>query len=324
MISYRLEGFTQKNTNLYNCRCILCGDSTKKKSKKRGFFYEKGGNLFYRCFNCEVSTTFYKFLEQIDPSIAKEYAVERFTNGASKHGNYTAPVIKTKKPVFSKKTKINLPSIADLPDDHLAKLYVIGRKLPKSSYKDLFYAEDFKKFVNEIYPENEKDLVDNDPRLIIPFRDEQCVLFAFQGRSLTDNKLRYITVKLKDELKLFGLDRINKNEMILVTEGPIDSLLLKNAVATADANLMVAEILGKDNIILINDNEPRNPHIVKQIQRCIDNDFKVCLFPETIKGKDINEMILNGFTSKKIHDIIEKNTFSGLQARMEFNKWKKC
>ncbi len=324
MISHRLDGFTQKNTNLYNCRCVLCGDSAKKKSKKRGFFYEKGGNLFYRCFNCEVSTTFYKFLEQLDPSVAKEYAVERFTNGASKHGNFKAPVIKTKKPVFSKKTKINLPSISELSDDHFAKTYVISRKLPKSSYKDLYYAEDFRKFVDEIFPENEKDLIDNDPRLIIPFRDEQGVLFCFQGRSLTNNKLRYITVKLRDELKLFGLDRINKNEPIKVVEGPFDAMLLKNAVATADANLMVAEYLGKDNIVLVNDNEPRNPHIVKQIEKYINNDFKVCLFPENIKEKDINEMVLNGFTTKKIHDIIEKNTFSGLQARMEFNKWKKC
>lgn len=322
-ISHRLEGFVQKNNNVWNCKCSLCGDSKKKKSKKRGFFYEKGGNLFYKCFNCEVSTTFYKFLEQFDGDVAREYAIERFASGASKHGNFKAPEIKTKKPVFAKKTSINLPSIADLPDDNIARKYVISRKLPKASYKDLYYAEDFKKFIDEIYPENEKNLIDNDPRLIIPFRSENGSLFAVQGRSLSLNPIRYITVKLKNELKLFGLDRINKKEKIMVVEGPLDALLLKNAVATADSNLAVAEFLGKDNIVLVNDNEPRNPQIVKQIKKYIDNGFTICLFPETIKYKDINDMVLGGMSKVQVQRIIDQNTFSGIRAEFELNKWKK-
>lgn len=323
IVSVRIDGFVQKNKDLWNCRCPFCGDSQKKKSKKRGFFYKKANNIFYRCFNCEQSTTLYKTIEYLDSSLAREYQLERFCDGGSKHGNYEKPKFISKKPVFLKKEGLNIPTISSLSEEHFAKQYVLGRKIPKGTHKDLYFAEDFKKFVQEIYPEYDKSLVDNDPRLIIPFRNENGDLFGFQGRALNKNPLRYITIKMNDNLKLFGLDKLNKREKIIVTEGPIDSLFLKNAVATADSNLMIAEYLGKDKLILVYDNEPRNSNIVKQIGKAIQNGFSVCLFPENFKGKDINEAILNGLTKPEVQRIIDTNTFSGLRANIEFNKWKK-
>ena len=103
----------------------------------------------------------------------------------------------------------------------------------------------------------------------------------------------------------------------------MDSLFVKNAVATADSNLTIAEYLGKDRLVLIYDNEPRNKAIVKQIERAIDKDFRVCIFPETFKGKDINEAILNGLTKPEISRIIDQNIYSGMRAKIELNKWKK-
>lgn len=326
LVSVKLDGFVQKKSNLWNVRCPYCGDSVKKKSKKRGFFYTKSDSLLYRCFNCEISTTFYKVLEYLDPYLAKEYSLERFTSGSSKHGNYTKPkTLEFKKPVFQKKTTLNIPSISFLSDDNLAKRYVLERKIPKGVHKDLYFAENFKKFVIGIKPDYEKELIDNDPRLVIPFRDEFGDIFALQGRALNKNPLRYITIKLnEDKPKIFGLDRVNKKETIYVTEGPIDSLFLKNAVATADSNLTVSEFLGKEKLVLVFDNEPRNISIVKQIKKAIDKGFKVCLFPSSFHGKDINEAILNGFTKPQIQRIIEENTFEGLRADVELNKWKKC
>lgn len=324
IVSCRIDGFTQKKSDLYNLRCPFCGDSQKKKSKKRGFLYKKSNDMFYRCFNCEVSTTFYKFLEYLDPNLAKEYQLERFAEGNNKHENYKKPVLKFKKPVFKKTVGINLPSISSLPESHYAKKYVLERRIPKGAHKDLYFAEDFKKFVSEIKPDYDKKLVDNDDRLVIPFRTENGDLFAFQGRALSKNPLRYITVKLNEELKLFGLDKISKKETIYVLEGPIDSLFLKNAVATADSNLMISDFLGKENLVLVYDNEPRNTNIVKQIQKAIDNDFRVCLFPDYFRYKDINEAVMNGISKPEVQRIIDNNTFEGLRAKMEFVNWKKC
>jgi len=39
LISNRLPLFKKKKDNTYNCRCIICGDSKKKKSKARGYFF---------------------------------------------------------------------------------------------------------------------------------------------------------------------------------------------------------------------------------------------------------------------------------------------
>ena len=139
LVSVRIEGFTQKNADLWNVRCFYCGDSQKKKNKKRGFFYKKDNNIFYRCFNCEQSTTLYKTLEFLDPSLAREYQLERFTEGGSKHGNYEKPKFEFKKPIFNKKIQLNIPTISSLSDDHFAKQYVLSRKIPKGTHKDLYF-----------------------------------------------------------------------------------------------------------------------------------------------------------------------------------------
>ena len=41
------------------------------------------------------------------------------------------------------------------------------------------------------------------------------------------------------------------------------------------------------------------------------------------KFKDINDMIVGGISLDKILDIINKNTFNGLQARLKINQWKR-
>ena len=86
----------------------------------------------------------------------------------------------------------------------------------------------------------------------------------------------------------------------------------------------VAAVFPELDIVLVYDNEPRNKDIVKQIERSIDKGYKVCLFPESVKGKDVNEMIQNGLTSDEIKGIIDSNTFSGLTAKLKFTHWKRC
>lgn len=323
-ISSRLGRFTRKKDDLYNFRCPLCGDSQKNKTKSRGFVYRKKNDYFYMCHNCGASTTFYNFLKQIDPELCKEYQLERFKNGETGNNNFPKPTFdefKTEQPVF--KEKIQLPSIESLPKGHFAKEYVQQRKIPEAHYTNLYYAEDFKEFVESFGIE--KELLSGDKRLVIPFYDEEKNLIAFQGRALGQSKLRYITVKLHDDnKKVFGLDRVNKDELIYVVEGPLDSLFLDNAVATCDSHLEAIEsVFDRSKVILVFDNEPRNKEIVKKIETAIDHHFNVVIWPEMFEEKDINDMILNGFDKDELQDIIEKHTFVNLRAKMEFVNWKK-
>jgi hypothetical protein len=59
------------------------------------------------------------------------------------------------------------------------------------------------------------------------------------------------------------------------------------------------------------------------MDKAIENHFSICIWPEMIEEKDINEMILSGFTQEELIDIIDKNTFVNLRAKMEYIQWKK-
>lgn len=323
-VSPKLQKFTQKKDNLYNFRCPLCGDSSKNKTKARGYVYEKKNNYFYMCHNCGASMSFYNFLDKVDPHLLKEYALERYKNGEQGNDNYKKPDFEEFKVKPTFKQKLNLPAISELPDEHYAKQYVLSRKISENHHVNLYFAQDFKKFIESLNIEKE-GLKEDDPRLIIPFYDEEKNLVALQGRALGESKLRYITVKLHDDnMKVFGLDRVNTEEMIHVVEGPIDSLFLTNTIATADANLMAAsKLFDKTKLTLVFDNEPRNKELHKIMERAIEDHYNVVIWPEMIEEKDINEMILAGFSPEEIEDIISKNTFVNLRAKMEFVNWRK-
>ena len=321
LISSKLKQFSEKKTDLYNFRCPICGDSQKDKNKCRGYIFKRKDDYFYRCHNCGASHNFYNFLERVQPSILREYSLERYRNNNPEPEEQPL-FLPTEKPKFKKKLK--LKTIFELPNTHFAKKYCLDRKLPEETLHSLYYAPDFKKFVDDLGIEKE-NLIEDDKRLVIPFYDKEKNLVALQGRTLTNSKMRYITVKMSDEnSKFFGIDNIDENEKIYVVEGPIDSLFLKNAIATADSNLVRAsEIFDKRNIVLVFDNEPRNKEIVKVLDKAIENHYNVVIWPEMIESKDINDMILEGFTIEEIRDIIEKNTFVNLRAKMEFINWKK-
>jgi transcription elongation factor Elf1 len=320
-VSPKLQRFVQKKTDLYNFRCPFCGDSTKNKIKARGFIFRKKNDYFYTCHNCSINHTFYNFLSFVEPTLLKEYSLDRYKDGESGSTfNYPQPKFQFDKPVF--KQSIKLESVESLPTDHFAKQYVINRMIPKERWSELYFTPDFAEFVKSY--DIDKGLKSGDPRLIIPFYDKDKNLFAFQGRALSESKLKYITVKLdEDAKKLYGLDKIDLSKRIYVVEGPIDSMFLDNCIATADATLAFASEVS-ENIVLVNDNEPRNKEIVKQITNNIKNGFNVVIWPDNLTEKDINDMIMNGMSKEQITTIIDEHTYSGLRAEFELNNWRKC
>ena len=79
----------------------------------------------------------------------------------------------------------------------------------------------------------------------------------------------------------------------------------------------------KDTIIVL-DNEKRSKELANSIEKFITNGYSVCIWPESVEGKDINEMIMKGMTSEEILGIIDTNTYSGLQAQFQLSQWRKC
>jgi hypothetical protein len=68
------------------------------------------------------------------------------------------------------------------------------------------------------------------------------------------------------------------------------------------------------------DNEPRSREIVARIEATIKRGSKVVIFPKTIKEKDLNDMHLAGHD---VQNLVECNTYQGLEATIKLNEWKK-
>lgn len=324
MLSNRLLLFKQKQEFLWNFRCPICGDSQKKLTKARGYVHRKKNDLFFKCHNCGISLTFSNFLKQIDVNLHAEYIMERYKNGENSHSNYKKPTFKFDHPIFKKlkKLEIGLPSIDELNEDHICKKYVISRNIDSKKYKYLYFAQNFRSWIDSLNLNTSYELIDNEPRLVIPFIDEKGNLIAAQGRSLNNkSKLRYITIKIiEDAPKIFGLNTIDRKKTVYVLEGPIDSLFVENGIAVAGADLSSSiNFLKNVDLVFVYDNERRNKQIVKKMEKNINQGHKIVIWPNNIPYKDINDMIMNDIN---VMEVLKENTFDTLQAKMKLVMFK--
>jgi hypothetical protein len=318
LVGSSLRNFKKKKSSLYNCSCPVCGDSEKKKSKARGFFYQKGQSMFYKCHNCSTGMSVGTFLKQLFPSFHSEYLLEKYKSGTtkSKVPEQVSAVAKVK---FSTLTSKHVTKVSELEDKHFAKQYIINRKIPVKYHPKIFYTEDFAALVDDVFPGKYSNLSKNDARIVIPFFDETDGVLGLQGRSLfAEGGLRYITIRASSNTNLiYGLERLDDTDTVYVVEGPIDSLFLPNCLAAANSDLKsaVSKIGRSVDAVLVYDNEPRNKEIVSLMSDAIQANKKVCIWPKNITEKDINDMVMAGHTPESILEIIRARTFSGLGCR---------
>ena len=318
LLSIRLEKFKKKGDYLWNCRCPICGDSQKHKNKARGFVFRVKGDLLYKCHNCQYSVPLPKLIEVIDPQLYQQYRMEKFKDGKKKRPDMRkVERVVSNTPVFKVNPLSALTKIDDLNNSHPAKEYLLNRQLPTEA---LYYTEKFQEWTNSIKPGTFEDTNYDEPRIIIPFKDKEGNTFGFQGRSLHNSGLRYITILIEEgHPKIFGLDKLDYERTIYITEGPFDSLLIKNACAMAGADVS-KDALSGCSVVYIYDNEPRNKQITSRISKHISDGDSIVIWPSHITQKDINDMILAGIS---VQSIIECNTYHGLKATLKFNEWRK-
>ena len=337
MISPQLEKFAWKKNNLANCRCPICGDSQKNKNKCRGYFYEKKNSYFYKCHNCGVGTNLYNFLKDVSPSLCKEYSLEEYRekNGKSKSSEEKTEVFRFKdsKPKFKKKDKTleHLKCLADLPKEHPAVQFADMRQIPRQHFPLLYFTEDFGGFARHCLDPDV--FVGKESRIVIPFFNSHGDVVAAQGRSINfkdeqnaRQTAKYITIKADKSIDRlwYGLWRADAKKRVYVVEGPIDSLFLSNTVAMVGAGALkeTPARFANTEMTYILDNEPRNRQICAYNEKLIEMGKEVCIWPSSIREKDINDMAYN-LSTKKIQKIIDENTYSGLEATLKFNEWRK-
>jgi len=312
LVSSRLQKFKRVKADLYNFRCPICGDSQRNKTKARGYLYPVKNNTNFKCHNCGASLSFNNFLKELDPTLHKQYTLEKFKEGhTGRNFVVEEPKFDFVKPTFKK--KLDLPKASEIP---IAKEYLEKRKLNPEKF---YFADKFKEWTNTqkvIFSTIGRD----ESRIIIPMYDADSNLIGFQGRALGPNPVKYITVMLNENSpKIYGLDNIQKNETVYITEGPFDSTFICNAIAMCGADADIRDF-GFSDPVWIYDNEPRNREIINRISKTIERGEKVIIWPTSIQQKDINDMVLAGLN---VMDVLKSNTYSGLEAKIKFNNWKK-
>ena len=315
-----LDKFSKKRPGVYNFRCPYCGDSKKHRNKARGYLIKKKGNYLYKCHNCGVGRSFGNFLKENVPHLYDEYIMEHYKEGNTGRGTANpAPVLPTfEKPVFKSKSVIDLTPVSELNNSHPARAYLLGRGIPEEQFDRLYYCPKFKEWTNKqkkVFADTNND----DARIIIPLKDRDGNLFGYQGRSLdADAKMRYVTIMLdEDAPKIFGLDKINPEETVYVTEGPFDSFFVPNSIAMCGSDVDLRSL--DYQFVFVYDNEPRNKQIVEKIARAAEQGYRVVIFPKSVREKDLNDMVNSGINVK---DVIESNIYQGLEAQLKLSSWK--
>ena len=102
----------------------------------------------------------------------------------------------------------------------------------------------------------------------------------------------------------------------IITEGLFDAISTgynnPAAMLGADLSDSYLKTLSK-NTIIATDNDLTG---VKKLYKFINKGFKVFIWPDVFE-KDFNEMLQNGHSKVDIKDFIQRNTYTGLMARVK-------
>jgi len=342
------------NGDTFNFRCPVCGDSKKDPNKKRGFFYwdtKNNKGYRYKCFNCNVSYSFEYYLKLYEPILYREYIFDKFKSGRIHKNTFKFEkkdhVEKVGDIVVKKflNDKIKSGLIKNIPKIKvdIVRDYLYDRQVPRNKLKNLFYIENFysnlyeplKVLIKTITQEEVRNIYETDPRVFWFIKNRANEIVGIQGRSLNPkSKLRYLTIKITDDVMVGNIEKIQPSERVYVTEGYFDSLFLPNAVSLNGSGFKqtlneLKKIKSKE-IVFVFDNEPYNNEIRKKVKEAVDMSISdrnskigICLLPKSIRniGKDINEYIKNGIDKQKLLNIIIDNTYYRSTAKIQMLKW---
>ena len=119
------------------------------------------------------------------------------------------------------------------------------------------------------------------------------------------------------DFKLWNYYNIDRTKPVYVLEGIFDAMSLwksgiTNVVACCGATPPEKLLEGLDCIMCFDNDQTGKKNAIKYAKK----GFKVLVYPDDLKFKDFNEMLLNNID---INNII-KNVFTGIQAQVKIQK----
>lgn len=327
-ISGRLRNFKKKSARLYNFSCPLCGDSSRDKTKARGFIYEgSGGRLFFKCHNCQMSMRLGGFIDRLDAGLAAQYRMDTFgeRERASLAPKHEDPKRELKPeegyPDPLSEYAVSISALYARGKPHPALDYIQRRRVPPMWWNDLYHIERMSS-LEPMLPAAYAEKLPADSRILVPHRHIDGRLVGIAGRALNPNAgLRYVTARMIDDLPMIcGLDRISKTGNTYLVEGPFDAMQVHNCCAASGADFTKALEFIKDPIVAF-DNEPRNPTIVRLMSTLAAGGLRVVVWPDSWPYKDIAEAAEAGLDPEQIEATLNSNARRGLALTLAMVAW---
>lgn len=310
-----LENLSEKN-GVYSFRCPICGDSVSNKQKKRGILLPSDSGYWFYCHNCNASIPFSKFLSEIAPELITEYNIQKFKSGVFKKSFSEKPHLEASI-IWSSKDS-HLIRCSELEKSHEAIKYLLSRKVPESSFKNVFWCSDIQKMINEKIPKNYKSFLKSG--LVWEMRNETGSLVGFQCRTIRADAPKTMRFA-KFVISSGGFIRNGIKSPFIVLEGPIDGMFFENSIALCSTGL---KSFNFSDTIYFFDQEPRNSAVCRGMERAIKNKQLVCILPKKYHGMDINDIIVKfKMSPENIKNLISENSFKGIHGLVRLAEFRK-
>ena len=204
MVMANLDRSKWVNENTLNHRCPYCGDSQKNLYKSRGYHFVKEQSFIYKCHNCGKTTSSVNFIKENFPTVHREYLKEYLSEKGHKPKRKMPSSDKFKftprtdilnKNETTKGEKTMLEAIAfPVVEKHEARQYLLDRKVPEFAMKDLWFVPQAQTLSLLSQTRYKDRVLGKDPRIVLPFYDENGKLIGVSGRAINDSSLRYLTL----------------------------------------------------------------------------------------------------------------------------------
>jgi hypothetical protein len=330
LVGMSLEQYKVTSDNPFAAvmRCPLCGDSKKKKTKKRGNFYEWSGSLLFHCHNCGATRSFSTFLGEQNPALFMQYKLELLRN---RHRDVDPnEALFKSKVTFEKKIELvefYFGTTLECSEQNDPVLnYVKKRMIPSRFFGSLYSCISIRDLVTQI-PRYRELTYGDVPVLVIPFYTDNKTFSFICCRAISKAaSFRYYVFEVDNVYpKLWGLEFVDWSIPLYITEGPIDAMMLPNALALGGSvgsrsiQYIKEHVQDRKQVCFVYDNELiSNLQILQQVQNRINQGYSVVIYNERFTSKDLNDAIVsNEFTSNELLNYIKERTFDGLRAKLE-------
>lgn len=294
----------EKKGDKWNAECPICKEGKSAGRKKRFWVLRDNTKTTLYCFNCGFNTSFESFIythyNHLYIPFKKDCISDNLIYEPPKEENKEIDTDIMTKFIPLKKSREGL-------------LYFKKRKLPKSLVEKSYYTDNFIKIVSDYKLSNFKYIPKQDKRIVFPVYNNKKLKYI-QGRTITNSKIRYMNVQVNDGKKIWNYDDIDWSKKVLLFEGIFDACYFDNSGAILTSSINI----DKSNAVVVLDNDIHTEYTIKKKALNMANKgYKLAIMPSYIKEKDINEMIMNGWKKDDILDLINKNTYSGMSAKLK-------